>query len=122
MKRLRAAICIFLAACVLCAGSSLAVRRVTAGTQQRLAQVRAAALQGDYALAAEDIDALVRYFTARQPLLECFLRRDSVAAAAVNLAGLRAYAGEANLQDLLTELDKAAMQVEQLRHVYTGLL
>ena len=118
MQRIRAAFCILLLAGLLAAGGHFAVHRITDNIEQQLTDIRTLANDGDYEAAETQIDKLLLYYESRQHLLEFFIKRETVTAAAINLHGLSAYANEDSLFDLCSETDKASEQIGAMEHLF----
>lgn len=118
MKRIKAAVWILSLVLALGIISQWTVYHVLHTTQAHLEQVRTLANAQNYSAAAEEIDAALTYFEARQHTLECFIRRDTVAAVSVSLHGLSAYTQEDNAADLNTELNKAQAQLHMMEHLF----
>ncbi len=121
MRRIRIAWAIIALSVLLCIGSHISVLRITQSVQEQLAQIRALAAAQEYEHAAQQIDALLQYYDSRQHWLELFLRRETVAAANVNLHGLSAYAKAETVRDLYSEIDKAAEQIEAMAHLFSSV-
>ena len=84
-------------------------------------QARALAEAGAYKSSAQHLQALLEYYDSRQHFLELFLRRETVAAASVNLHGLPAYAKDETVRDLYSEIDKASEQIAAMEHLFSSV-
>lgn len=121
MRRIRIAWAIVALSALLCVVSHIAVLRITQSVQQQLLQARALAAAEEYESAAQQLRGLLEYYDSRQHFLELFLRRETVAAANVNLHGLPAYAKEETVRDLYSEIDKANEQILAMEHLFSSI-
>lgn len=121
MRRIRIAWVILALSALLCVISHITVLRITQSVGQQLSQARALAETGEYESAAQRLQALLEYYDSRQHFLELFLRRETVAAASVNLHGLPAYAKEETVRDLYSEIDKADEQIRAMEHLFSSV-
>ena len=121
MQRIRIAWAILALSALLCGISHVTVLRITQSVGQQLSQARALAETGEYEDAAQQLRMLLEYYDSRQHYLELFLRRETVAAASVNLHGLPAYAKEETVRDLYSEIDKADEQIQAMEHLFSSV-
>ena len=121
MRRIRIAWAIVALSVLLCVISHLTVLRITQAVQQQLLQARELAAAKKYESAAQQLEGLLEYYDSRQHFLELFLRRETVAAASVNLHGLPAYAKEETVRDLYSEIDKATEQIRAMEHLFSSV-
>lgn len=121
MRRIRIAWAILALSALLCVISHLTVLHITQSVGQQLLQARALAQAKEYESAAQQLQTLLEYYDSRQHFLELFLRRETVAAASVNLHGLPAYAKEETIRDLYSEIDKADEQIQAMEHLFSSV-
>lgn len=121
MRRIRIAWAILALSALLCVVSHITVLRITQSVEQQLLQARALAEAQEYESAAQQLQQMLQYYDSRQHFLELFLRRETVAAASVNLHGLPAYAKEETVRDLYSEIDKANEQIQTMEHLFSSV-
>lgn len=121
MRRIRIAWAILALSVLLCVIGHITVLHITQSVQRQLLQARTLAEAEAYDSAAQHLQALQEYYDSRQHFLELFLRRETVAAAGVNLHGLPAYAQAETVRDLYSEIDKATEQIDAMEHLFSSI-